>query len=406
MRFEYRVRDEQGRLKSGIWEAEHKEAVVEGLLDRNYYIVALKELYSGEQNLNIEIQPDNFRRVNDQDLAVFTRQLSVMLAAGLPIVRCLHILTEQTSNPRLRNAAQRIKEDVETGLSLGEAFGRHSKIFSGVYLSMLKAGENGGVLDSVLDKLSYYLEKERGFYAQLRSASIYPLFISLFAVLVLLLVITVIIPRFASIFQSAGVELPLPTRLLIEIGAVMQAQGLFIIAGISGLLWLIKRCRATTKGGLAYDTILLHLPVLGRSIRQIAAARFARTLGILLKGGINVLQALEVVEGMVGNVVLGRAISAACCSIREGDSITHPLQRTGVFEPIVTHMIAVGEETGRLDEMLIHLSEYYEDELLHTLDSLLKIIEPLLIFLVALMVGGIVIAMLFPMLEMINLVGM
>lgn len=405
MKFEYRVRDEQGRLKSGIWEADHKNSVVAGLLLQNYYIVFLKELQAGQRDGQMEIHLSSFKKVNGQDLVIFTRQLSVMLAAGLPIMRCLKILAEQACNPRLKDVVLRIQEDIETGLPLWEAFARHPEIFSRIYISMLKAGETGGVLDAVLDKLSYHLEKEQEFNSKLKSASIYPIFISILAVSVVLLVITLIMPRFVSIFASSGVQLPVPTRLLIGASELLKTGGLSTFISLFGLIFLIKHFKGTARGGLIYDSILLHLPLLGRSIRQIAVARFARTLGILIKSGINVLQALEVVEDIVGNAVIGRAIAGACHSIKEGESITSPLQRTGLFEPLVTHMIAVGEETGRLDEMLIHLSDYYEVELIHTLDTLIAVIEPLLIFMVALVVGGVVISILYPMFEMINLIG-
>ena len=405
MRFGYRVRDEQGRLKSGTWEADHKNTVVAGLLYQNYYIVSLKELQSGQPAVQVEFHLSSLKKVNGQDLVIFTRQLSVMLAAGLPILRCLKILAEQASNTCLKDVALRIQEDIETGLPLWEAFGRHSQIFSRVYISMLKAGETGGVLDAVLDKLSYHLEREQEFNSKLKSASIYPLFISIMAVLVVLLVITLIMPRFVSIFESSGVQLPLPTRLLMRLGAFLKTGGLFIFIGVISLIYLIKRFKGTTEGRLIYDSILLHLPILGRIINHIAIARFARTLGILIKSGINALQALEVVENIAGNAAIGKAIAGACRSIKEGDSITSPLQSSGLFEPLVTHMIAIGEETGRLDEMLIHLSDYYEGELIHTLDTLIAVIEPLLIFLVAIVVGGVVIAILYPMFDMINLVG-
>lgn len=405
MRFAYRVRDEQGRLKSGIWEAEHKQSVVEGLLLQDYYIVFLQELPSQQQGIHMEIDLAGLSRVDGRDLVIFTRQLSVMLTAGLPVVRCLEIAAQQTSNSRLKHAALIIQEDMEAGTPLWKAFGRHSKIFSGLYVSMLRAGETGGVLDLVLDKLSFHLEKEREFYSQLKSASVYPLFISSFAALVVFLIVTLIVPRFVSIFQSSGVELPMPTRFLIKMGTILQTRGLLIIFGLLACLYLLRCIKRTSRGGLVCDTLILHLPLLGRSISQIAAARFARTVGVLIKSGIDVLQALEVVKDMIGNAVISRAVSTACDSIREGESITSPLQRAGVFEPIVTQMIAVGEETGRLDEMLIHLSDYYEAELIRTLDTLLKLIEPVLIFSVALLVGGIVIAILYPMFEMIDLIG-
>jgi type IV pilus assembly protein PilC len=403
--FGYRVRDEQGRLKSGTWEADHKNTVVAGLLCQNYYIVSLKELQSNQSFGHVEINLQSFKQVSGQDLVFFTRQLSIMLAAGLPILRCLKVLAEQTVNPKLKKVVLTIQEDIESGLPLWEAFGRHSHIFSSVYINMLKAGETAGVLDTVLNKLSYHLEKEQKFKAKLKSASIYPLFISVLAVVVVILIITLIMPSFVSIFESSGVQLPLPTRLLLGVSTFLKINGPLILIGFLSLILLIRWVKGTTRGRFIYDRILVHLPIFGKSIIRIAEARFARTLGILIRSGINVLQALEVVEEVVGNAVIGRAISGACRSIKEGDSITSPLQRSGLFEPLVTHMIAVGEETGRLDEILIHLSEYYEDELIHMLDNLVAIIEPLLILLVALVVGGVVIAILYPMFDMINLVG-
>ncbi|MFA7077067.1 MAG: type II secretion system F family protein [Syntrophomonas sp.] len=404
MRFEYRARDGQGRLRAGILDAEHKNAVVEGLLGQNYYIVSLKER-SAHKDISIDLELNRLARVSTPDLAIMTRQLSVMLAAGLSILRSLKILAEQTSNNRLKEAVLIIAGDIESGLALWEALNRHPQIFPRVYVSMIKAGELGGALDAVLNRLCIHLEREQEFNSKLKSASIYPAITSIFAVLVVILIVTFVMPRLAGIFQSSGVALPWPTRLLLGAGSSLKSGGLYIIPGTGVALYFIKRSRTTHGGRLFFDNLLLRLPVLGRTIKQIIIARFASTLGILIKSGIPVLQALEVVAETVGNSVVGEAIAGACRSIKAGDSIAGPLQRSGVFEPMVTDMIAVGEETGALDEMLMQLSDYYERELMHTLDTLITIIEPLLIVLVAILVGGAVIAMLLPMLDMVNLVG-
>jgi Type II secretory pathway, component PulF len=405
LKFGYRVRDELGRLKSGIFEAEHKDTAIAGLLNQNYYIVSLQELQPAESWWRWEIDLGRLKRVPGQDVIVLTRQLSIMMAAGLPIMRCFRILEEQAANPRLKQVVLQLQDDVETGSSLWEAFSRHPAIFSEVYISMLKAGETAGTLDTVLNKLSYQMAKEHEFSAKLKSASIYPIFLSVIAFIVVLLIITLVIPKFAGVFASAGIELPLPTRLLIGLGAFLQTKGLVILLGLLVIIGLLRWFKRTPEGKFAYDTVLLHLPVAGKYMKRLALARFARTLGILAKSGINIVQALEVVKGVVGNAVIGRVVEETRNSILEGDSIASPLQNSGWFDPLVIHMITVGEETGRLDDMLIHLSDFYEGELMRTLESLSAMIEPLLILIVALIIGGVVVAVLYPMFDMINMVG-
>ncbi|MEA4923983.1 MAG: type II secretion system F family protein [Syntrophomonadaceae bacterium] len=405
MKFRYRVCDDRGRPKSGTWEAERKDTVVAGLLDQNYYIVSLQELPSAQLPGNLDLNLGSFKKVGSQELVAFTRQLSIMLAAGLPIMRCLRVLEEQAANPRLKQAILQIQDDIETGSSLGEAFSRQAAIFSGVYISMLKAGETAGTLDMVLNKLSYHLAKEHEFSGKLKSASIYPIFISVIAVMVVLLIITVIMPRFVSIFESSGMQLPLPTRVLMDLSAFLHSQGLLLLIGFILITGFMKWFKRTAEGELVCDTILLHLPIVGRCANRLALARFARTLGILTRSGINIVQALEVVKDVVGNAAISKVVAEAKGSIMEGDNIAGPLQASGWFDPLATQMIAVGEETGRLDDILIHLSDYYEGELISSLDRLTTLIEPTLIFLVAIVIGGVVISVLYPMFDMINLVG-
>jgi len=405
LKFEYRVRDKKGLIQSGILEAEHKNIVVERLLGQGFYIVALKEVLQTSKDIQFDFKMYSFRKVRVRDLVVFTQQLATMLAAGLPIIRCFRILGEQTSNPRLRKAVLKIKEDIEAGLALWEAISKHPDIFSGIYVSMIRAGELGGVLEPVLERLSYHLEREQEINSKVKSASIYPMIISVFAVLVVIFIITFVMPMFIGMFQSSGVQLPLPTRILLGAGAFIKTWGLFLLIGMLATILLMKRWGKTRKGRLFFDSIYLHLPVVGKTVSRIAVARFARTMGTLVKSGIPVLQALEIMEEVVGNAVIGRAIIKACTSIKEGESITNPLIETRVFEPMVTQMIAVGEETGTLDEMLMRMSDYYERELIHNVDALMAVIEPVLILMVAILVGGVIVATLLPMFDMMNLVG-
>jgi type IV pilus assembly protein PilC len=405
LKFEYRVRDKQGRMTSGFLEAEHKNSVVQKLLGQGFYIVSLKEIVQSSKDIKLEFKFSTLRKVSTRDLVVFTQQLSTMLAAGLPIIRSFKILGEQTANAKLRKAILEIKEDIESGLALWEAVAKHPEIFSRIYISMIKAGELGGVLDPVLERLAYHLEREQEINAKVKSASIYPMIICIFAVLMVIFIITFVMPMFIGMFQSSGVQLPLPTRILLGAGAFIKTWGLMLLLGILATIYLMKRWGKTEGGRYFYDSLYLHLPLLGKTINRIAVARFARTMGTLVKSGIPVLQALEVMQEVVGNAVISRAIAQASSSIKEGETINVPLMETGVFEPMVTQMIAVGEETGTLDQMLMRMSDYYERELLYAVDALMAVIEPLLILVVAIMVGGVVVATLMPMFDMTTLVG-
>lgn len=405
MNFEYRVRDQQGRLKVGVLEAEHKNIVIETLLGQGYYIVLLKEARKMSRDLLFDFKLYGLKKVSTRDLVTLTRQLSTMLAAGLSMLRCFKILGEQTDNKRLKKAVLKIRDDMEAGLALWEAFAKHPRIFSEIYISMIRAGELGGVMEVVLKRLSYHLEREQEINSKLKLASIYPMIISIFAVLVIFFIITFVMPIFVGMFQSSGVQLPLPTRILLGAGAFLKSWGIHIVLGISVLIFLMKRWGKTTSGRFIFDSLSLHLPIIGKTASRIAVARFARTMGTLVKSGIPVLQALEVTEDVVDNVVIGRAIARARARIKEGETIAKPLVEAGVFEPMVTQMIAVGEETGSLDEMLMRMSDYYERELIYTVDAMMAVLEPMLILVVALLVGGVIVATLLPMFDMMNIVG-
>ena len=389
---------------SGMLEAEGRSQLVARLLDQGYYIVSLKEIRNS-RFLGLNFPLDLASRVSIRDLIVFTRQLATMLKAGLSIIRCLEILGEQTANRRLKKAVVEIRKDVAAGLALWEAANRYPDIFSRIYVSMIKAGELGGMLDNVLERLSYHLEKEQEIMVKIRSASIYPLVVSVFAVLAVFFIITFVMPMFESMFQASGLQLPLPTRIMLRLGTWLKTGWIAILIGIIALGMFIGWSRKTRRGQLIFDSISLRIPVIGKILSRMAVARFTRTMGVLIKSGIPVLQALEVVAGGTGNAVIQNGVVAARAGIREGQSISRPLQRTGVFEPMVTQMIAVGEETGSLDDMLLSLAEYFEQDLLYTVDALISVIQPLLILVVAALVGGVVLATLLPIFDMMTIVG-
>ena len=405
MIFEYRARDRRGKLCGGTWTAPHKSVVVEGLLKQDLCIVSLRETRVQQDN-SLGSQLGKLAGVGNPDLIMMTRQLSVMLAAGLPIIRSLKVLALQTSNQKLKEVLLFISNDVESGLALGEALAKYPKIFSRVYVSLIKAGEMGGALAAVLERLCDYLEKEEQFKSSLKSASIYPVITTVMAVFTVFFVVAFVMPKFAGLFQSSGVALPWPTQLLLGVSTLLQRGAPFIIVGMGLSLYIVKRAQGSLSGRLFFDNLLLRVPILGRIVKQVVVARFASTLGVLIKTGIPILPALEVAGKTAGNSAVREAVTIAGHNIKEGGSIAAQLQSNGIFEPLAINMIAVGEETVALDEMLLQLSNYYEVQLQHTLAALISLLEPLLIVVVALLVGGVVIAMLLPMLEMVNLVGM
>ncbi len=402
MKYEYRVRDKTGKIINGVLEAENKNTLIESLLHQGYYLTSLTESKQASWNKELEF---DWQKVSTRDLIIMTRQLSTMMAAGLSILKCFKILGEQTANRKLKKAIFTIREDIEAGQALWQAMSRHPRIFSDVYISMVRAGESGGILETILDRLGGYLEREQEISSKIKSASIYPVIISIFAVLVVLFIITSVMPTFVNVFQSSGAELPLLTRILLLTGLFLKRSWLLTLGGVFLLVFILKKWGSTTSGRLLIDSFYLRLPLLGKTLSRITIARFSRTMGTLVRSGIPILQGLETVEDVVGNAVIKKAIRQARISITEGDSIASPLEETGVFEPMVTQMIAVGEETGSLDEMLIRMSDYYEREVIYMIDAIIAIIEPLMILLVALLVGGVVIATLLPVFEVMNVIA-
>jgi len=400
LKYEYQVKDKNGKTIKGHLEADNKDAVIDSLFRQGYFLTSLQQVDSSNRDIKLNL---NFERVNTRDLVIMTRQFSTMMAAGLSILKSLRILSEQTSNRRLKKALRDVRDDIEEGQALWQALASHPRIFSGIYVSMVKAGELGGILETVLDRLGDHLEREHEINSKIKNASIYPSIISLFAVLVVIFIMTFVMPTFVNMFQSSGVQLPLPTRILLNTGNFLKSYGIFLLTGLLLLILGFKRWGSTKRGGFIKDKILLHLPVLGKTISRIMVARFTRTMGTLVRSGIPVLQALEAVEDVVGNAVIRKAVRQARNSISEGDSITAPLEATGVFEPMVTQMIAIGEETGALDEMLIRMSDYFDREVMYMVDAMMAVIEPLMILVVALLVGGVVVATLLPIFNIMNI---
>lgn len=345
-----------------------------------------------------------FRKVNDQALTVFSRQFATMINAGLAMVRCLDILSEQTEDKKLQETLILVKKDVEGGQSLSGAMGKYPDVFANLYTSMVKAGELGGVLDEVLDRLAGFLERDFNLKKKVKSAMTYPTVILVMAILIVIFLVTYILPTFVDLFKGMNIPLPLPTKILI--GITVGAHNFYVDAVVVAIiilgLFVFRRYVQTPAGKRHYDQFKLSIPVFGMLNKKVAISRFCRTLGTLLSSGVPIMQALEIVGKVSGNEVVADTVLKVRDSIREGESIAGPLQESGMFPPMVTQMVAVGEETGNLDAMLQKIADFYDTEVEYLLASLTSMLEPIMILGMGGIVGFIVISVFLPLYSLIG----
>ncbi len=342
------------------------------------------------------------KAVPPKSLAVFTRQFSVMIDAGLPLVQCLEILGTQEPDKHFAAAILETRSGVEGGLSLADAMRKRPKAFDALFTNMIAAGEAGGILDTILKRLATYIEKSVKLKSQVQSAMIYPIAVIVIAAVVVGVILWKVIPTFASLFAGLGAELPLPTRVVIAMSNGLVRFGPFIIVGLFGLGFAVRSYYATPDGRTRIDGVMLRLPILGMLLRKIAVARFCRTLSTLLSSGVSILEALDITARTAGNAIIEEAIFSTRKSIERGETIAGPLKATAVFPPMVVQMIGVGEATGALDTMLSKIADFYEDEVDVAVAGLLTLLEPVMIALLGGVVGGIVIAMYMPIFGLIS----
>ncbi len=340
--------------------------------------------------------------VKKVEVSRFTRQFATMIGAGLPMVQCLEILATQSENKELSKIIASVKESVQGGSTLSEALARHPKIFDQLYTNMVEAGEIGGALDAILVRLAGYREKADKLVRKVKGAMVYPSVIVFVAVGVTFAMLTFIVPVFAKMFGGLSADLPKPTQIVLQISNFLKANFLYLFFGSAGLLGLLFWWKRTPTGALSVDKALLVAPVLGNLVRKSAVARFTRTLGTLLSSGVSILEALEITAKTAGNLVIANAINKSVMAIAEGDTITGPLKESGVFPPMVTQMISVGEKTGGLDEMLSKIADFYDEEVDDAVSALTSMIEPIIIVFMGAIIGGILIAMYLPMFDIIG----
>ncbi|MGB9720434.1 MAG: type II secretion system F family protein [bacterium] len=344
-------------------------------------------------------------RVSKRALAVFTRQFSTMLGAGLPLLTCLEILSKQTESAGLKKVLGEVRADVEGGLSLADALRRQPKVFDNLFVNMVESGETGGALDTILQRLATYLEKSVALQRKIRGAMIYPAIISVVAVLAIAVLLIFVIPIFAKMYQGVGRELPAMTQLVMKISDFMKVAAVPLLVGLILLFTIIRRWHKTESGAKAMDPLFLKLPVFGDLIRKQSIARFSRTLSTLLSSGVPIIDALEITAKSAGNWVIEDAILKARVSIKGGENIADPLSKTAVFPPMVTQMIAIGEASGGLDEMLSKVADFYDAEVDQAVENLTNALEPIIMVVLGGVVGFLVISMYLPIFQLASTIS-
>jgi len=390
----------KGETVSGEYKAEDRREVADYLRKRRVIIQSVRK-----KPKDINISFGGKKGVSVKDLCVFTRQFATMVNAGLPLVQCLEVLARQQEKAHFRQAVQQVMMDVEGGQTLSEGLAKHEHIFGELYVNMIAAGETGGILDVILQRLAVFLEKNDALQRKVKGALTYPAIVLFVALGACIFMLMGVIPVFAKMFSDFGGELPTPTRIVMGLSDFLREKWWLLGAGIMAAMFGYKRIRATEKGEFYTDKLFLKVPIIGPVVLKGGVSRFTRTLGTLIGSGVPILQGLEITSKTAGNRVLQRAIEHTSASISQGETIAEPLKAAGVFPPMVVQMISIGESTGALDEMLSKVADFYDDEVDTAVEALTAAIEPIMIVVMGTMVGGMLVAMYLPMFKMANVVG-
>lgn len=400
--FVYKVRDRMGKAHTGQIEADTRDAVVDTLRQKGYVVTRIEERTTTP---TVSQAIAKMAAVNARDLSVLCRQFSTMVGAGLPLMKCLSVLIDQTYKVRLREAVEEVSREVESGSALSAALSKHDRVFPPIMVAMVRAGETGGILDETLARLAEHFEDEYELREKIKTATRYPLIVCAIAAVVVVIMMTFVLPTFEKMLTTMGVELPLPTKILMAGSMFMKKYVLFLLGLMTlGVVWGVRYVRSF-EGKRRYDRFVLKIPLIRSSVLKISTARLCRTLGTLLQSGVPIMQAIEVSEATTGNSVIVEGLAKAKDSIREGGGIAGPLEATGLFNQMVVQMIAVGEETGTLDTMLKKVADFYEKEVKTSVENLSALLEPSLVVFLGLVVGGMIISILLPLLRIYESVG-
>jgi len=387
-----------GGTTTGEIEAPDRTAAVGELRKRAILVTKINEKAGGKT------PSKGGGKVKDKEMAIFTRQFSTMIDAGLPLVQCLNILGEQSESKNLRDVTSRVARSVEQGSTLADALRRNPRTFDDLFVNLVEVGETGGILDTVFQRLAAYIEKAAALKRKVKSAMIYPSSIIGVAFLVVIFMLTFVIPTFTKMFKDLGADLPVPTLVVVWLSDFVRSYVLLIIAGVIGSVIALRAYYRTEKGRSTIDALLLKLPVIGTLIRKVAVARFTRTLGTLVSSGVPILEGLRITARTAGNKVVEKAVMQCRAAVTAGKTLAEPLKASGVFPPMVIQMISVGEQTGALDAMLSKIADFYDDEVDTAVGALTALLEPVMIVVLGVIIGGLVVAMYLPIFKLVTLV--
>jgi type IV pilus assembly protein PilC len=399
-RFAYTAVDSSGKSINGSIEAENQQSVISKLQSQGFHITSIVEQ---KQKASLALSKlRKFKKLKLQSLVIFSRQFATMINAGVSITKCLDLLESQTKDEVLKPVIAQAMRDVKSGLSLTDAFAKHPNVFSKLYVNMIRAAELGGILDEILDRIAGFLEYELEVRTKIKSAMMYPIIVLIFSVLMVAAIFTLVLPKFKEIFNAMNVEMPIYTKLLFATGDIFRSYWYVAPIAIAGLVAGVRFAASKPAGRYHIDKLKLSFPILGDIVQKMAISRFARTFGTLVSSGVPMMRALEIVGETSGNAVIAKAVETARQSVREGQKVSTPLGNTGLFPPMVIHMIDVGEETGRLSEMLVKVSEFYEKEVDAAVKGLTSLIEPLLIVFMGGVVGFIAMSVMGPIFKIVT----
>lgn len=397
--YRYTAKDKSGQALSGVLEGKSEAEIAETLHKKDLIIVSIQETKKRPAKAK------SSAKIKLDELVVFSRQLATMIDAGIPLVQALGILSEQIENKGLKDVVVAIRQDIEAGMSFCDALAKHPGAFSEFFINMTRAGEASGMLDQVLDRLATYLEKTAALTRKVKSSLVYPAVVISMAIIITAVLLLKVVPTFKGIFDMLGGQLPLPTRVLIGVSDILRHYFVFAVIFFIGLSFLFKKYISTEKGRYQFDAQKLKFPVLGPLFRKVAIAKFSRTFSTLVKSGVAVLNALEIVAKTSGNKIVEEAVLNCRTAVRNGESIARPLAKSGVFPPIVCRMIGVGEQTGQLEKMLSKIADFYDEQVDAAVAGLTSMIEPLVIAFLGVIIGGIVISLFLPVFKITELIA-
>jgi type IV pilus assembly protein PilC len=401
--YTYIAKDKFGQSVSGVIESNSEVEVAEVLHKKELIVISIEQAkVAAAKKIHAK---SSGGKVKLDDLVIFTRQLATMIESGIPLVHALNILAEQIENKDLKEVVSTARQDIEAGMSFCDALSKHPKVFSELFINMAKAGESSGMLDEILDRLASYMEKTAALTRKIQSSLVYPAVVVSMAFLITAVLLIKVVPTFKGIFDVLGGQLPLPTQVLISISDIFRHYFIFLVIALVALGFLLRKYISTEKGRYKFDSLKLKAPILGVLFRKISVAKFSRTFSTLVKSGVSVLSALDIVSKTSGNKVIEEAVLNCSKSVRNGESIAKPLLKNGTFPPMVCRMISVGEQTGQLEKMLGKIADFYDEQVDAATSALTSMIEPLVIAFLGIVVGGIVISLFLPVFQISKLIA-